>query len=122
MHLSSPTPFPANRPRRLRRDAFTRNLVRENQLTPHDFIYPVFVHEGTNLRVPVASMPGVERLSLDLLLPLAEECVRLGIPYLALFPSIDAALKTPDGKEALNPEGLIPRVGGRSKKNFPAWA
>ncbi|HRM95061.1 MAG TPA: porphobilinogen synthase [Alicycliphilus sp.] len=119
MHLSSPTPFPANRPRRLRRDAFTRNLVRENMLTPHDFIYPVFVHEGQNQRVAVPSMPGVERLSLDLLLPVAEECVRLGIPYLALFPSIDGALKTPDGREALNPEGLIPRVVRALKKEFP---
>ena len=119
MHLSSPTPFPANRPRRLRRDAFTRNLVRETVLTPHDFIYPVFVHEGANLRVPVASMPGVERLSLDLLLPVAEECVKLGIPVLALFPSIDAALKTPDGKEALNPDGLIPRVVRKLKAEFP---
>jgi len=119
MHLSSPTPFPANRPRRLRRDAFTRNLVRETVLTPHDFIYPVFVHEGTHLRVPVASMPGVERLSLDLLLPVAEECVKLGIPVLALFPSIDAALKTPDGKEALNPDGLIPRVARKLKAEFP---
>ena len=119
MHLSSPTPFPANRPRRLRRDAFTRNLVRETVLTPHDFIYPVFVHEGSNLRVPVASMPGVERLSLDLLLPVAEACGKLGIPVLALFPSIDAALKTPDGKEALNPDGLIPRVVRKLKAEFP---
>ncbi|MBS0391961.1 MAG: porphobilinogen synthase [Proteobacteria bacterium] len=119
MHLSSPTPFPANRPRRLRRDAFTRNLVRESHLSPHDFIYPVFVHEGQQLRVPVPSMPGVERLSLDLLLPVAEECVQLGIPYLALFPSIAADKKTPDGKEALNPEGLIPRVVRALKKEFP---
>jgi len=110
MHLSSPTPFPTNRPRRLRRDAFTRNLVREHQVTPHDLIYPVFVHEGSNLRQAVPSMPGVDRLSLDLLLPVAEECVQLGIPVLALFPSIDAALKTPDGQEALNPDGLIPRA------------
>jgi porphobilinogen synthase len=64
-----PHPFPQNRPRRLRRDAFTRNLVRESVLTPHDFIYPVFVHEGQNKREAVASMPGVDRLSLDLLLP-----------------------------------------------------
>ena len=119
MHLSSPTPFPANRPRRLRRDAFTRNLVRENHLTPHDFIYPVFVHEGQGLRVAVPSMPGVERLSLDLLLPVAEDCVKLGIPVLALFPAIDPALKTPDGKEALNPDGLIPRVVRELKKRFP---
>ena len=119
MHLSSPAPFPTNRPRRLRRDAFTRNLVREHQVTPHDLIYPVFVHEGHNLRQAVSSMPGVDRLSLDLLLPLAEECVKLGIPVLALFPSIDAALKTPDGSEALNPDGLIPRVVQALKKEFP---
>ncbi|HCL85410.1 MAG TPA: porphobilinogen synthase [Comamonadaceae bacterium] len=119
MHLSNPTPFPASRPRRLRRDAFTRNLVREHALSPHDFIYPVFAHEGEKLRTPVASMPGVERLSLDLLLPVAEECLRLGVPYLALFPSIDGALKTPDGRESLNPEGLIPRVIRALKKEFP---
>ena len=119
MHLSSPTPFPSNRPRRLRRDAFTRNLVREHAVTPHDLIYPVFVHEGQNLRQAVPSMPGVDRLSLDLLLPVAEDCVKLGIPVLALFPSIDAALKTPDGKEALNPDGLIPRVVRALKKEFP---
>ena len=120
MHLSSPTPFPTNRPRRLRRDAFTRNLVREHAVTPHDLIYPVFVHEGHNLRQAVPSMPGVDRLSLDLLLPVAEECVALGIPVLALFPSIDAALKTPDGQEALNPDGLIPRAVQALKKEFPA--
>ena len=119
MHLSSPTPFPSNRPRRLRRDAFTRNLVREHQVTPHDLIYPVFVHEGENLRQAVPSMPGVDRLSLDLLLPVAEECVRLGIPVLALFPSIEPALKSPDGKEALNPDGLIPRVVRALKEEFP---
>ena len=119
MHLSSPTPFPSSRPRRLRRDAFTRNLVREHQVTPHDLIYPVFVHEGENLRQAVPSMPGVDRLSLDLLLPVAEECVRLGIPVLALFPSIEPALKSPDGKEALNPDGLIPRVVRALKEEFP---
>ena len=119
MHLSSPPPFPASRPRRLRRDAFTRNLVREHALSPHDFIYPVFVHEGQQRRTPVASMPGVERLSLDLLLPVAEQCVQLGIPYMALFPSIDAALKTPDGRESLNPDGLIPRVIRALKREFP---
>ena len=119
MHLSSPTPFPSNRPRRLRRDAFTRNLVREHAVTPHDLIYPVFVHEGENLRQAVPSMPGVDRLSLDLLLPVAEECVRLGIPVMALFPSIEPSLKTPDGKEALNPDGLIPRVVRALKEEFP---
>ena len=119
MHLSSPTPFPAARPRRLRRDTFTRNLVREHRLSPHDLIYPVFVLDGQTRREAVSSMPGVERISLDLLLPIAEECVQLGIPVLALFPVIDASLKSPDGKEALNPDGLIPRVVRALKKEFP---
>jgi len=119
MHLSSPTPFPANRPRRLRRDTFTRNLVREHHVTPHDLIYPMFVLDGAGRREAVASMPGVERLSLDLLLPVAEDCVKLGIPVMALFPVIDASLKTPDGKEALNPDGLVPRVVRRLKQEFP---
>ncbi|MFC5520236.1 porphobilinogen synthase [Polaromonas jejuensis] len=119
LHASNFAPFPMGRPRRLRRDSFTRNLVREHALTAHDLIYPVFVHEGQNRREAVASMPGVERLSLDLLLPVAEECVKLGIPVMALFPVIDASLKTPDGKEALNPEGLIPRVVQGLKKEFP---
>ena len=107
-------PFPLGRPRRLRRDSFTRNLVRENALSPHDLIYPVFVTEGSQRREAIASMPGVERLSLDLLLPVAEECVALGIPVMALFPVIDASLKSYDGKEALNPDGLVPRV-------VPTW-
>ena len=119
MHLSNPTPFPANRPRRLRRDAFTRNLVREHRLSAHDFIYPVFVHEGENRCEAVPSMPGVERLSLDLLLDVARECVALGIPYMALFPAIDPSLKTPDGQEAANPNGLIPRVVRALKKECP---
>jgi len=112
-------PYPANRPRRLRRDEFTRNLVREHALTANDLIYPVFVLDGQNRREAVASMPGVERLSLDLLLPVAEECVKLGIPVMALFPVIDPSLKTPDGKEALNPQGLVPRVVRELKKRFP---
>ena len=112
-------PFPAGRPRRLRRDTFTRNLVRENVLTPHDLIYPVFVTEGKGQRVPISSMPGVERLSLDLLLPVAAECVTLGIPVMALFPVIDASLKSFDGKEATNPDGLVPRVVRELKKRFP---
>ena len=111
--------FPAARPRRLRRDDFTRNLVREHRLTAHDLIYPVFVLDGANRREAVASMPGVERLSLDLLLPVAEECVALGIPVMALFPVIDASLKTPDGREALNPDGLVPRVVRELKARFP---
>ena len=119
MHLSSPSPFPANRPRRLRRDTFTRNLVREHQVTANDLIYPVFVLDGTGRREAVGSMPGVERLSLDLLMGVAEDCVKLGIPVMALFPVIDASLKTPDGKEALNPGGLVPRVVRALKKEFP---
>ena len=112
-------PYPLGRPRRLRRDAFTRNLVRENALTAHDLIYPVFVVDGKQQRAPIASMPGVERLSLDLLLPVAQECVKLGIPVMALFPVIDPDLKTPDGREALNPDGLVPRVVGELKRRFP---
>lgn len=112
-------PFPAGRPRRLRRDAFTRNLVREHTLSVHDLIYPVFVQEGQKRRDAVPSMPGVDRLSLDLLLPVAEECAAAGIPVMALFPVIDAGLKTPAGDEAFNPEGLIPRVVAALKSRFP---
>ena len=112
-------PYPAGRPRRLRRDTFTRNLVRENTLTAHDLIYPVFVLDGANRRETVASMPGVERLSLDLLLPVAAECVRLQIPVMALFPVIDPALKTYGGEEAFNPDGLIPRVVRALKAHYP---
>ncbi|MGN6659064.1 MAG: porphobilinogen synthase, partial [Achromobacter mucicolens] len=111
--------FPVSRPRRLRRDDFTRRLVRENALTVNDLIYPVFVAEGSGLRQPVASLPGVVRYSLDTLLPVAEECVALGIPVLSLFPALDPALKTPDGIEATNPDGLIPRVVRELKSRFP---
>ncbi len=114
-----PAPYPANRPRRLRRDPFTRELVRENRLHPSDLIYPVFVLDGQGRREAVGSMPGVERLSLDLLLPVAEECVQLGIPVMALFPVIDQKLKTPDGIEATNPDGLVPRVVRELKRRFP---
>ncbi|WP_234264700.1 porphobilinogen synthase [Hydrogenophaga sp. NFH-34] len=117
--MQIPAPYPLSRPRRLRRDAFTRDLVREHRLSPADFIYPVFVLDGHQRREAVASMPGVERLSLDLLLPVAEECVALGIPYMALFPVIDPSLKTPDGAEAANPEGLIPRVVRALKQHVP---
>jgi len=103
----------------MRRDALSRNLIRDSRLSSHDFIYPVFVHEGEKRRESVPSMPGVDRLSLDLLLPVAEECVKLDIPVLALFPAIDGALKTPNGKEAANPDGLIPRVVRALKKEFP---
>ena len=111
--------FPQGRPRRLRRDSFTRNLVREHALTAHDLIYPVFVVDGQQQRQMVASMPGVERLSLDLLLPVAEDCVKLGIPVMALFPVIEQHLKTADGREAFNPDGLVPRVVRALKKEFP---
>ncbi|HEY1392699.1 MAG TPA: porphobilinogen synthase [Methylibium sp.] len=111
--------FPQQRPRRLRRDAFTRALVRENNLTPSDFILPVFVLDGKDQAQDVPSMPGVQRLSLDRLYGVAEQCLKLGIPVLALFPVIDPALKTPDGREALNPEGLVPRVVRGLKQNFP---
>lgn len=111
--------YPHGRPRRLRRDTFTRNLVREHALTAHDLIYPVFVLDGERRREPVASMPGVERVSLDLLLPVAEQCMALGIPALALFPVLDPQLKTDDGREAWNPEGLVPRVVSALKQRFP---
>jgi porphobilinogen synthase len=113
------TPYPLSRPRRLRRTDYSRRLVREHQLTADDLIYPVFVLDGKNQRHAVGSMPGVERLSLDLLMPVAEDCVKLGIPVMALFPVIDSSLKDPYGNEALNPEGLVPTVVRTLKKNFP---
>ena len=94
-------------------------MVREHRLHPSDLILPVFVMAGHNLTQDVASMPGVRRLTLDLLLPVAEECVHLGIPVLALFPVIDTALKTEDGREALNPQGLVPTVVRELKRQFP---
>ena len=112
-------PYPNGRPRRLRRTDFSRRLVREHQLSADDLIYPVFVLDGKQQRHAVASMPGVERLSLDLLLPVAEDCLNLGIPVMALFPVIDSALKDPQGNEALNPEGLVPTVVRELKKHFP---
>ena len=111
--------FPSHRPRRMRRDDWSRRLMQENVLTSSDLIYPVFLLDGINQSQAVSSMPGVNRLSLDLLLPVAEECVSLGIPVLALFPVIDPALKTPDGKEACNPKGLIPTAVAELKKQFP---
>ncbi|WP_343586134.1 porphobilinogen synthase [Herbaspirillum sp.] len=117
--LPNTAAYPALRMRRMRRDAFSRALMAENVITAADLIYPVFVQEGQNLRTPVPSLPGVERLSLDALLPVAEECVKLGVPVLALFPVIDPALKTPDGIEATNPDGLIPRVVRALKERFP---
>ena len=111
--------FPSIRMRRMRRDGFSRDLMRENIITPADLIYPVFILDGKNRREVVPSMPGVERVSVDLLLPIAEDCVKLGIPVLALFPVIDPSLKTPDGIEATNPEGLVPRAVRELKARFP---
>ncbi|TFW21077.1 porphobilinogen synthase [Massilia arenosa] len=113
------TTYPGIRMRRMRRDPFSRNMMRENTITAHDLIYPVFILDGENQRQQVASMPGVERVSVDLLLPIAEECCQLDIPVLALFPVIDASLKTPDGIEATNPDGLVPRAVAELKKRFP---
>jgi porphobilinogen synthase len=112
-------PFPASRPRRLRRDEFTRALVREHRLAPQDLILPVFLLDGANRVEDVASMPGVQRLSLDKLFGVAEQCVSLGVPVMALFPVIDGALKTPDGREAANPDGLVPRAVREIKARFP---
>lgn len=106
-------------PARLRRDAFTRDLVREHRLAAADFILPVFVLDGQRQVQDVASMPGVQRRSVDGLFAVAEECVALGIPVMALFPVIEASLKTPDGAEATNPQGLVPRAVRELKKRFP---
>ncbi len=103
----------------MRKDAFSRRLMAENQLTCSDLIYPVFVLDGKSRREAVASMPGVERLSVDLLLPVAEECARLGIPALALFPVVDAASKTDDAREAYNADGLVPRTVATLKARLP---
>ncbi|MGB6155653.1 MAG: porphobilinogen synthase [Castellaniella sp.] len=114
-----PVDFPTARLRRNRRNDFSRRLVRENRLSADDLIYPVFVQEGKRVREPVSSMPDVVRHSPDTLLETAETCVSLGIPVLALFPHIDPAQKTPDGAEAANPDGLIPRTVALLKQHFP---
>jgi porphobilinogen synthase len=111
--------FPAVRMRRMRRDEFSRRLMRETTLTAGDLIYPVFVIDGKGRMEKVASMPGVERMTIDRLLRHAEQCVKAGIPVLALFPAIEPKLKTPDGREAFNPKGLVPRAVGALKKRFP---
>ena len=111
--------FPGTRMRRMRRDDFSRRLMREHTLTADDLIYPVFVLEGANRTEAVASMPGVERMSLDRLLPVAEAALGLGVPALALFPVVDGTKKTPGAEEAWNPEGLVPTVVARLKKEFP---
>jgi len=105
--------------RRMRRDDFSRRLMREHTFTADDLIYPVFVLEGTGRTEPVASMPGVERMSLDRLLPVAEKALKLGVPALALFPVVNGGLKTPGAEEAWNPAGLVPTVVARLKQEFP---
>jgi porphobilinogen synthase len=111
--------FPATRMRRMRRDDFSRRLMRESTLAVDDLIYPVFVLEGDGRVETVASMPGVERQSLDVLLKTAERAARLGIPALALFPVIDPALKSLGAEEAWNDSGLVPRVVRALKRAFP---
>jgi porphobilinogen synthase len=111
--------FPAVRMRRMRRDDFSRRLMRETVLSANDLIYPVFILEGKDRAEHVASMPGVERMTLDRLLPVAEQCLRLRIPVLALFPVIEQKLKTLDGREAFNAKGLVPRAAAALKKRFP---
>lgn len=111
--------FPGSRMRRMRRDDFSRRLMRESVLTADDFIYPVFVLEGEGRIEKVSSMPGVERQSLDILLKTAERAVKLGIPALALFPVIDGSLKSLGAEEAYNPNGLVPRVVMALKREFP---
>jgi len=112
--------FPAVRMRRMRRDDFSRRLMREHRLSADDLIYPVFVLDGKNRTEKVASMPGVERMTVDRLLRVAEECVKLRIPVLALFPVIEQKRKTPDGREAYNAKGLVPRAVAALKKRFPS--
>jgi porphobilinogen synthase len=111
--------FPQRRMRRLRRTGFLRDMVRESGLSPSDLLYPVFILDGNGKREAIESMPGIERLSLDLLFPVVEKAVRLGISAIALFPVIDASKKTPGGEEAFNPSGLVPRAVAELKKRFP---
>jgi porphobilinogen synthase len=111
--------FPSTRMRRNRFSEFSRRLVRENELTANDFIYPMFVIEGTNQREPVTSMPGIERVSIDELKREVEELLSLGVPAIALFPKIESGLKTPDGSAAFNPAGLVPRAVQAVKDAFP---
>ncbi|MFZ9528098.1 MAG: porphobilinogen synthase [Burkholderiales bacterium] len=111
--------FPAVRMRRMRKDEFSRRLMREYRLTTDDLIYPLFIIDGKNRTVPVDSMPGVKRYTVDQLLRSAETALRAGIPAIALFPAIERSLKTADGREAANPKGLIPRAVAALKKRLP---
>ena len=112
--------FPQRRMRRNRRDEFSRRLMREHRLTTDDLIYPVFVIDGKRRTERITSMPGIQRHTIDKLLPHAEQCLKLGIPALAIFPAIERSLKTADGREAFNPKGLVPRTVAALKKRFPA--
>ncbi len=109
----------SNRPRRMRKDEFSRRLMREHHLTTDDLIFPVFVMEGQQKEEAIPSMPGIKRQSMDLIIETAKECFKLGIPAIALFPVIDQKLKTEDAKEAYNPEGLIPKVVALLKQAVP---
>ena len=111
--------YPGTRMRRMRRDEFSRRLMREHRLLPDDLIYPVFVLDGANREEPVPSLPGISRKSLDLLFRDAERCVELGVPALALFPVIAPAQKSLDAAEAWRPEGLVPKVVRALKERFP---
>jgi porphobilinogen synthase len=111
--------YPRLRMRRMRRDDFSRRLMRENVLTTNDLIYPIFVIDGKSRTEDVASMPGIRRYTIDKLLGHAEEALKLGIPAVALFPAIDKKLKTADGREATNPRGLVPRAVAALKKRLP---
>lgn len=111
--------FPATRMRRMRAHDFSRKLISENRLTSNDLIWPVFVLEGDDAIEPVESMPGVERMTIDRLLPAAEHCVELGIPAIALFPVVSTDCKSDDAREAWNPEGLSQRTAAALKERFP---
>ncbi len=118
--MSSPiAPFPANRPRRLRRTDWMRDLVRENNVKASDFIWPIFIMDGTDASEPVPSMPGVERLTIDRAIIAANEAANLGIPVIALFPYTDASLKTPECEEAYNSENLVNRATRAIKSAVP---
>ena len=111
--------YPAVRMRRMRKDDFSRRLMREHRLTTDDLIYPIFIIDGKNRTEAVDSMPGVRRYTIDKLVQHAASCVELGVPAVALFPAIERSLKTADGREAANPKGLVPRAVSALKKRFP---
>ncbi len=119
MPLNTPRTFPSTRMRRNRFSEFSRRLVRETELSPSDFIFPVFVIEGQNTREPIASMPGIFRMTIDELEKEVEELIALGIPAIALFPKVSNDIKTLDGSAAFDPNGLVPRTVRAIKARFP---